>query len=191
MSTDPAAGRGIPEPYSPGDCKTRRRQAPPRRWELCRSFLSWPWPGERDTGRLRARPGLCPAAPTCRAFQRLARACTHSAPSRPGQPSGPHPFQRLTSLLPSLSRPISPVRSSCSPDAPSSRPLLSTAPPPAPECVTVGMEMGRDGWTEDAESCDPQNVKVPELFLPSRDPFKCHSCLCRGLCRDTWLGPIC
>lgn len=70
-------------------------------------------------------------------------------------------------------------------------PVYCPPPPPAPECVTVGMEMGRDGWTEDAESCDPQNVKVPELFLPSRDPFKCHSCLCRGLCRDTWLGPIC
>lgn len=77
---------------SPGGCKTRRPQAPPGRWALCPSSLPWLRTGERGTGRLRARPGRCPAAHTQR-------------PSRLGQPSVPHPFQRLTSLLPALLRP--------------------------------------------------------------------------------------
>lgn len=96
----PGSGTGNPEPYSPGDCKTRRRQAPPGRWELCRSFLSWLWPEERYPGSLRARPGLCPAAPTCWAFQR----CAHTVPC-PARASPAVPTPSRASPLSSLPSP--------------------------------------------------------------------------------------
>lgn len=121
------SGAGDPQPDSPGGCKTRRRRAPRGRWELCRSFRSWPRREERGSGRLGA-PRLCPAAPTARALS-----------AAQGQPSRPTPSRaspHLSSLLP----PQRPGSSSCIPHAPSSRPpgLLPLTPTPEhPEWVPV------------------------------------------------------
>lgn len=100
---------GAPGRYSPGGCKTQRRRAPPGRWALCPSSPSWLLSQEQDPGRLRARPRLCPTAPTCRAFQRGAEARARTltgarspgpawaSPALPTSPSSASPLSSLPS----------------------------------------------------------------------------------------------
>lgn len=112
--SDPGQGiqtprSGAPGRYSPGGCKTQRRRAPPGRWALCPSSPSWLLSQEQDPGRLRARPRLCPAAPTCRAFQRGAEARARTltgarspgpawaSPALPTSPSSASPLSSLPS----------------------------------------------------------------------------------------------
>lgn len=117
VRTKPAAGLGTPERTHRGAAQLHVVRPHQRDGDFVTVLCHGCGASEQGPGRRRARPGFCPAAQTCRASPLRTSART-PCPSGPGQPSGPHPLPRLTSLLPPLSGRSSRVRSSCVRDSP-------------------------------------------------------------------------
>lgn len=112
VRTKPAAGLGTPERTHRGAAQLHVVGPHQRDGDFVTVLCHGCGASEQGPGRLRARPGFCPAAQTCRASQ-LRSSARAPCPARPGRPSGPRPLPRLTSPLPPLSGRSSSVGSSC------------------------------------------------------------------------------